>query len=215
MRKTTKFIPQGSGLAAALLRRAATVELAWAARSGGRFEATDSAGRALTGELTGALPLRGGDVLVADDGSLVRVVAATEPVLVVRAPDGGSLAEVVRAAYHLGSRHVAVEPHADHLRIAPDAALGERLRHAGLLVVDAHLPFEPEVGTHDHDHGHDHGHDHAQGHGHGHAHGHAHEHAHGHDPHDHGPAHGHGPHDHDDSHASSRGHGQHHHRHDH
>ncbi len=40
-----KLIPAGAGLAAALLRRAATVELDWDTRQKSRFDTVDSAGR--------------------------------------------------------------------------------------------------------------------------------------------------------------------------
>src|ERR1700674_3379238 len=45
--------------------------------------------------------LRGGDCLFADDGRIVRVVAAPEAVMEVKSADPSGLA---RAAYHLGNR---------------------------------------------------------------------------------------------------------------
>ena len=51
--------------------------------------------------------VRGGDLLVAEDGSLVRVVAAAQPVLRVTAcPHMAAPLDLPRAAYHLGNRHV-------------------------------------------------------------------------------------------------------------
>ncbi len=47
MLHVNKRLSQGRGLAPALLRRAATVELDWDTRSKSRFDATDSAGRHL------------------------------------------------------------------------------------------------------------------------------------------------------------------------
>src|SRR5258707_1991203 len=49
--------------------------------------------------------LRGGELLRADDGRVVRVVAASEDLLEVRCANGEALA---RAAYHLGNRHTPV-----------------------------------------------------------------------------------------------------------
>ena len=64
--------------------------------------------------------VRGGDVLVVDDGSLIVVKAAPQPVLVVRhCPDHGSPFDLLRAAYHLGNRHVALELKPDHLSSSP------------------------------------------------------------------------------------------------
>ena len=70
MLQVTKLLPGGRGLAPALLRRAATVTLDWDVRQKSRFSATDSAGRALGVFLPRGTVVRGGDVLVAEDGSL-------------------------------------------------------------------------------------------------------------------------------------------------
>ena len=79
-----KLIPQGRGLAPVLVRRAAQVELDWDPRARSRFDAVDSLGRSIAVFLPRGSVVRGGDVLVAEDGSLVRVIAAPQPVLVVR-----------------------------------------------------------------------------------------------------------------------------------
>ena len=54
-------------------KRAAHVALDWDVRQKSRFEATDSTGRTLGVFLPRGTVVRGGDVLVAEDGSLVRV----------------------------------------------------------------------------------------------------------------------------------------------
>ena len=79
-----KLIAQGRGLSRVLIQRAATVELDWDVRQKSRFDASDSQGRALGVFLPRGSVVRGGDVLVADDGSLIRVIAAPQAVLVVR-----------------------------------------------------------------------------------------------------------------------------------
>ena len=175
MLKVTKVIAQGRGLAAVLLKRAATVELAWEQRQQAAFNATDSGGRALAVALPPGSALRGGDVLLAEDGSLVQVRAAPQPVMVVRAcAEHGSPRDLLRLAYQLGGQHVALEVQADHVKLAPDAALAQRLRQQHLIVSDALEGFDPDTGEESpSDHGHAH-HDH--GHGHGHDHGHAHVH---------------------------------------
>ncbi|HET6827817.1 MAG TPA: urease accessory protein UreE, partial [Ramlibacter sp.] len=83
MLSINKVLSQGHGLAPALLRRAATVELDWDVRQKSRFDTTDSTGRKLGVFLPRGTVVRGGDVLVAEDGSLVRVLAAPQPVLVI------------------------------------------------------------------------------------------------------------------------------------
>lgn len=88
--------------------------------------------------------LRGDDCLVADDGRVVRIVAAPEALLEVRCADPGLLA---RAAYHLGNRHCAVAIGEDWLRFGADHVLAEMLRGIGLVATPVTAPFEPEAGA--------------------------------------------------------------------
>ena len=187
-----KIIPGGRGLAGVLFKRAATVELDWDVRQKSRFDATDSQGRALGVFLPRGTVVRGGDVLVAEDGSLVRVLAAAQPVLrVTHCTQHGSPFDLLRAAYHLGNRHVQLELKPDHLKLEPDHVLADLLRQMHLIVGEANEPFEPESGAYAAAApAAAHGHGHAQGHGHDHAH----EHAHAHGP---GCGHDHGHHGHD------------------
>jgi urease accessory protein len=148
MLSVTKRLPGGRGLAAALLARAANVELDWDLRQKSRVEATDSAGRRLGIFLARGSVLRGGDVLVAEDGSLIRVVAAPQAVLRVTAcAEHGGPADLPRAAYHLGNRHVALEVQPQYLQIEPDPVLAEMLRGMHLIVNEVQAPFEPEGGA--------------------------------------------------------------------
>ena len=191
MLSVNKIIPAGRGLAAPLLRRASSVELDWDLRQKSRFEATDSAGRHLGVFLPRGSVLRGGDVMVAEDGSLVRVVAAPQPVLrVTPCPAHGTALDLPRAAYHLGNRHVPLEVRADHLQFEPDPVLADMLRAMHLIVTEVQAPFEPAGGAYAAGGGHGHGHAQAPAHDHDHGHDHAHDHAHDHD-HDHGHDHGH------------------------
>jgi urease accessory protein len=183
MLTVNKVLSQGHGLAPALLKRAATVELDWDVRQKSRFEASDSQGRQLGVFLPRGTLVRGGDVLVAEDGSLVRVLAAPQPVLVItHCQEHGSAFDLMRAAYHLGNRHVAIELKPDHLKIEPDHVLADMLRSMHLTVQETNAPFEPEGGAYGaqggHGHGHAHAHDHEHDHGHGHGHGHGHDHGH-------------------------------------
>ena len=208
-----RLIPRGRGLAQTLVKRAATIELDWDVRQKSRFDAIDSQGRELGVFLPRGSVARGGDVLVAEDGSLIRVVAAPQAVLVVRhCHQHGAPFDLLRAAYHLGNRHVQLELTPDHLKLEPDHVLADMLRQMHLIVTEERLAFEPESGAYGsssgHDHGHDHGHAHAAGpahehahvepqaqahdHSHDHSHDHAHDHAHDH-PHDHGHGHVHRP----------------------
>jgi urease accessory protein len=116
--------------------------------------------------------VRGGDVLMAEDGAMIRVIAAPQAVLVIKpCSEHGSPFDLTRAAYHLGNRHVPIELKPDHLKIEPDHVLADMLRAMHLIVQEQQAAFEPEGGAytpssgghahrgHDHDHG-EHGHHH-------------------------------------------------------
>ena len=156
-------MPQGKGLAPVLLKRAASIELDWDVRQKSRFDAMDSRGRQLGIFLPRGTVARGGDVLVAEDGSLIKVIAAPQPVLRITHCTGhGSPFDLLRAAYHLGNRHVPIELKPDHLKIEPDHVLADMLRAMHLIVNAVEEAFEPENGayaTGGHDHG---GHQHAR-----------------------------------------------------
>jgi urease accessory protein len=164
MLTANKLMPQGRGLAPVLLKRAATIELDWDVRQKSRFDATDSQGRQIGVFLPRGTAVRGGDVLVAEDGSLIRVIAAPQPVLrITHCTAHGTPFDLTRAAYHLGNRHVPIELKPDHLKIEPDHVLADMLRSMHLIVVAAEEAFEPEggaYGSHEHSHGADHDHSH-------------------------------------------------------
>jgi urease accessory protein len=204
MRTIDKRIAPPAKLAASLVARAPTLTLAYDARCKSRLAATLDTGEEVALVMPRGTVLANGDVLVADDGALVRVIAAPEAVLVVRAPDTLTL---TRAAYHLGNRHTPVEIGVDYLKLEADPVLETMLTRLGARVARETLPFHPETGAyggghrHGHDatfaedyalaqqvfaqrHGHEHGDEHDHGHGHAHGHGHSHDHSHDHG-HDH------------------------------
>lgn len=108
--------------------------------------------------------LRTDDALLLDDGSLVEVVAAAEPLIEARM---AGVAALARLAWHLGDRHVPVQMLPNRIRARRDPALEELLKALGAKVAQLEAPFEPEGGAYEahaqHD-DHDHGHDHAHGH---------------------------------------------------
>jgi len=190
----SKLISGGQGLAQALIKRAPTVSLDWDVRQKSRFQVTDSTDRVLSVFLQRGHVVRGGDVLVAEDGTLVRVEAAPQALLrITTCPQHGTPFDLTRAAYHLGNRHVPIELKPDHLKIEPDSVLADLMRSMHLIVNTVNEAFEPEGGAYGAHHGgsghsHDHGHDHAQEERHDHSHAHASEPAHVHGPsckHDH------------------------------
>jgi urease accessory protein len=80
----------------------------------------------------------------------VRVQAKAEPVLRVEAPTPLGL---LRAAYHLGNRHVPLELTPQDLKLAPDPVLQDMLEHLGMTVTEVLDTFHPEVGAYSHHHG--------------------------------------------------------------
>ena len=102
--------------------------------------------------------LRQGDRLRSGDGRVVEVVAAPEALLEVRA---GDTFQLIRAAYHLGNRHVPVQLGERFLRFQPDHVLAEMLVGLGCAVSEVEAPFDPEGGAYGaHAHGGVHGRNH-------------------------------------------------------
>jgi urease accessory protein len=75
-------------------------------RSRSRFRAQLVGGEDVGVILARGQILRGGDLLLADDGRVIEVAAADETVSTVHSGEPRALA---RAAYHLGNRHVAAD----------------------------------------------------------------------------------------------------------
>ena len=148
-----------------------TVILDYAQRSGQKITVTGVRGGAFEIDLHRPARLRTDDLLLLENGALVEVVAAPEPLVEARAVD---LAELARLAWHLGDRHIPVQVLPNRIRARRDAALEALLKSLGAKVTVIEAPFEPEGGayasSHDHGHAH-HDHDHARDH-HGHSHGH-------------------------------------------
>jgi urease accessory protein len=150
-------------------------------------------------DLEHATALRGGDALVLEDGRMVEVVAAPEPLIEIRGADPQHL---VRLAWHLGNRHLPTQIMGKGLRIRRDHVIEAMVQGLGARIIEIEAPFDPEGGAYaevapadDHaQHGHSH---HEHGHDHGHAHDHDH---HGRDHHVHDEHCGH-DHHHGHSHA--------------
>ena len=182
MIKIDKVLPAPHGIAPVLVRRAPKLVLPFGDRSKSRLRAALDNGTEAALFLPRGTVLRGGDLLVAEDGTFVEVQAAPESVLQVTATDPLAL---MRAAYHLGNRHTPVEVGRDYLRLEYDPVLADMLTRLGVQIERAERPFEPEAGAYGggHKHGHDatfaedyaaaqavfhehHGHSHDHGHGH-------------------------------------------------
>ena len=182
-----------------------TVVLDFDDRHRRRMAMTGTRGLSFLLDLETAIALRGGDALVLEDGRLVEVVAAAEPLVEIKGADPHHL---IRVAWHLGNRHLPTQIMPKALRIRRDHVIEAMVKGLGARIIEIEAPFDPEGGAyaeaaapghaheaHAHDshaqHRHDHGHSH-------HAHDHDHDHDHHHDHGDHEHHHGHShAHDHD------------------
>lgn len=186
-------------------RVADTLVLAHAARRLAGETALQGESLAFTAALGKPAELEDGDALRLEDGRLVQVRAAAEPLLAVTAENPTRL---LRLAWQLGANHLALEVSGDTLHVVDAPATAELVRGLGCLAAPTTRPFRPEREVEAHDHsqcGHDH-------HGHGH---HAHDH-HDHAHHDHGHhAQDHHGHEHGHGHGHHAGHGHHDHDHHH
>jgi urease accessory protein len=100
--------------------------------------------------------LRDGDGLLLDDGSIILITGAPEPLVEVSAH---TPIDTVRLAWHLGNRHTDVQITGDRIRIRRDHVLEEMLRGLGAHLTPLEAPFDPEPGApqdghHHHRHGH-------------------------------------------------------------
>jgi urease accessory protein len=167
-----------------------TVVLDFDDRHRRRMAMTGTRGLEFLLDLENAVALRGGDALVLDDGRLVEVVAAPEPLLEIRGNDPHHL---VRLAWHLGNRHLPTQIMAKGLRIRRDHVIEAMVKGLGARVIEIEAPFDPEGGAY------------AGG---------GHAHAPEIDPHSHA-AHDHSSHSHSDRHHDGRHHHDEHCEHDH
>ncbi len=88
--------------------------------------------------------LNDGDILTNETQSIyMRIIAKPEPVLTAYA----EIPLLLRAAYHLGNRHVPVEITSTYLRLSPDAVLAAMLTQLGLEIKEEIVPFKPELGA--------------------------------------------------------------------
>src|SRR5215831_16749438 len=121
-----------------------TLSLPFEIRQKSRFRAVLEDGTELAVFLPRGSKLTDGDLLEAEDGTLIRIVAAPEQLLYVTALSSLAL---TRAAYHLGNRHTPVEIGNGFLKLANDPVLREMLQGLGVQLREVHLPFQPESGA--------------------------------------------------------------------
>jgi urease accessory protein len=102
------------------------------------------AGQEILLDLPQAVRLRQDDGLVLPDGSIVRVCAKPEPLLVISASDPQVL---MRAAWHLGNRHLPVQFAGTSIMIREDHVIEAMLEGLGCKIQPMQAPFDPEAGA--------------------------------------------------------------------
>jgi len=100
-------------------------------------------------DLAEAFPLRHGDGLQLEDGRIVAVSAAPEPLAEIKA---ANTAEFLRVAWHLGNRHLPAQFQGDRIRIRRDHVIEEMVQGLGAVVTHVEAPFDPEGGAYHGDH---------------------------------------------------------------
>ncbi len=121
-----------------------TLTLPWEDRTRSRMRVTLDNGEEAGLFLERGTVLRGDDLLISDEGLVVRVIAAPELLSIVACEDALLMA---RACYHLGNRHTPVEIAAGEICYRHDPVLDRMVNGLGLEARRDHGPFEPELGA--------------------------------------------------------------------
>lgn len=148
-------------------------------RQKSRFRAELASVEAVGVDLPRTEVLRSGAIIATDDGEELKIVAAPQTVMQVTANSTSDTAnfDLMRAAYHLGNRHVPLMLTTNALYFEPDHVLQDMLLGLGVQVQTVEHPFEPEIGAYSKrsgESGHSHGHHYNDSHDHSHSHGHHH-----------------------------------------
>jgi len=120
-----------------------TIVLAYDERFLRRKRLTCESGASVMVDLPETVSLNDGDALLTDDGRKLAIVAAAEPVVIVK----GNLP---RLAWHIGNRHTPCEVTATHLVIRRDHVLEAMLKGLGAEMALTIAPFRPEGGAYGH-----------------------------------------------------------------
>ena len=128
------------------------LELTFDTRQKSRFRATLKNGVDIGADLPRTGILRSGSFIATEQGDVLRIDAKPETLMQVSSE---SSFDLLKAAYHLGNRHVPLMLTPTALYFEPDHVLAEMVQGLGLTVIEVMHPFEPESGAyaqHQHDH---------------------------------------------------------------
>src|SRR5580698_6369341 len=145
MLRATQVLKAGSWQSAPLDR----ITLSYDERHRRRLRFLAEAGTEFLLDLPRTTVLRGGDGLQLEDGRVILVAAAAEPLLEVRATEGEQLA---RLAWHIGNRHLPAQILPERILIREDSVIEDMLTGLGATVRHVAEPFTPEPGAYDNSH---------------------------------------------------------------
>ena len=129
-----------------------SIALSFDTRQKSRFRATLNSGIDIGVDLPRTGILRSGAYIGTEQGDILKVDAQAERLMQVSASTSFDL---LKAAYHLGNRHVPLMLTPTALYFEPDHVLAEMVIGLGLTVREVDHPFEPESGAyaqHAHEH---------------------------------------------------------------
>ncbi|MDJ0694659.1 urease accessory protein UreE [Mastigocoleus sp. MO_188.B34] len=92
--------------------------------------------------------LQDSDILLDETKNyLAKIIAKPEEVITVYADRN---IDLIKAAYHLGNRHVPLEITTNYLRLSPDPVLRKMLESFNLKIKKETVPFQPQKGAYEH-----------------------------------------------------------------
>lgn len=151
-------------------------------RQRSRFKAQTQAGNMVGVDLPRTETLKDGCVVADSLGNLMQVFAAEQALTRVTSQSQGDSFSLMKAAYHLGNRHVPLMVTPEALYFEPDHVLSDMLVRLGVVVTEVNATFEPETGAYQSGHSHSHSshltHDQSNSHSSEHSHTHSHSHSH-------------------------------------
>lgn len=98
-------------------------------------------------DLPKATHLHDGNVLCAQDGTGIRIIAAPEKLLRVR---GQNPAHFAQLCWHIGNRHLPAQIDNATLFIQHDTVISSMLEGLGAAVEEVEMPFQPIAGAYHH-----------------------------------------------------------------
>jgi len=125
-----------------------TLPLSSEERTRSRYRWETAEGEVVSLRLPRGTVLRDRDLLTTDtEENFVLIIAKPEPVMTVV---GKTPLDLLKAAYHLGNRHVPLEITPTYLRLSSDPVLKAMLEQLGLQIIEEIAPFQPEIGAYSH-----------------------------------------------------------------